>query len=225
TGQRDGGRDEPRATGPKPVGPRDGTRPPGAGDGLRAGPREGSRPPGLREEPKDGPRPRVGPRDDSKAAAILKAPEDSPSPSGPPAAILRPPPRRRLPLALGPLTVQSLGAGGPAAILPVGFRSTRLYAGGRRPARRRLYTCRVVAGPRCEIVAEEEEGGGRGGGGGGGVVVAAGPTPDLCHGRLLQALGENVGRAPVAGAGADFFGLSHPVVRRLLREEEEEEEE
>ncbi|PKU27857.1 transforming growth factor beta regulator 1 [Limosa lapponica baueri] len=167
-------------------------------------------------------------------AAILRPPEDTPSPVGPPAAILRPPPRRRggaltLPLVLGPLTVHSLGVGGvgPGAILPLGFHSTRLFASTRRPARRCLYTCRIVAGPRCEIVAEDEPG-----------RVLVGPTPDVCHGRLLQALGEAGGRPrampPAPGAGDDFFGLSHPTVRQLLQgeagaflhpEEEEEEEE
>ncbi|NXY88691.1 TBRG1 regulator, partial [Alcedo cyanopectus] len=133
-----------------------------------------------------------------------------------------------LPLTLGPLTVHSLGVGGlgPGAILPLGYRSTRLFASARRPARRCLYTCRVVAGPRCEIVAEDEPG-----------RVLAGPTPDVCHARLLQALGEAGGRnramPPAPGAGDDFFGLSHPAVRRLLlrgeagafvRPEEEEDE-
>ena len=125
--------------------------------------------------------------------------------------------------------MHSLGVGGvgPGAILPLGFRSSRLFASARRPARRCLYTCRIVAGPRCEIVAEDEPG-----------RVLVGPTPDICHGRLLQALGEAGGRPrampPAPGAGDDFFGLSHPTVRQLLQgeagaflhpEEEEEEEE
>ncbi|NXI93321.1 TBRG1 regulator, partial [Psophia crepitans] len=165
-------------------------------------------------------------------ATILTSPEDASGPAGPPPAILRPPPCRRggaltLPLALGPLTVHGLGVGsaGPGAILPVGFRSTRLFTSTRRPGRRCLYTCRVVAGPRCEIVSEDDPG-----------RVLVGPTPDVCHGRLLQALGEAGARPrampPAPGAGDDFFGLTHPAVRRFLqgeartflRPEEEEED-
>ncbi|NWS65058.1 TBRG1 regulator, partial [Chunga burmeisteri] len=225
-----GSRDESRSTGSRdgsrPVGSRDEVRPIGSRSvgsmGPRDGPRDDLRPNG----------PRGGPKLDMLPAAILRPPEDPSSPAGPPAAILRPPPRRRggaltLPLTLGPLTVHSLGVGGvgPGAILPLGFHSTRLFASTRRPARRCLYTCRIVAGPHCEIVGEDEPG-----------RVLVGPTPDVCHGRLLQALGEAGGRPPVMppapGAGADFFGLTHPTVRRLLQGEagaflhpEEEEEE
>ncbi|XP_062456910.1 transforming growth factor beta regulator 1 [Rhea pennata] len=139
------------------------------------------------------------------------------------------PGRPALPLALGPLTVHSLGevppgprqgtASSASAIFPVGFRSTRLFASARRPARRCLYTCRIAdggaAGPRFEIVAEDEPG-----------RVLAGPSPDACHARLAEALGAARGRR---GAGADFFGLTHPAVRSLLRaaragEEEEEDD-
>ncbi|NXC23237.1 TBRG1 regulator, partial [Corythaeola cristata] len=212
-------------------GPREGPRTTGPRDDAR----DGLRPPGQRDEPRDELRlngPRGGPKLDMPPAAILTSPEDTSSPVGPPAAVLRPPPRRRggeltLPLALGPLTVHSLGVGGagPAAILPLGFHSTRLFASTRRPARRCRYSCRIVAGPRCEIVPEDEPG-----------RVLVGPTPDVCHGRLLQALEEAGGRLrampPAPGAGADFFGLTHPAVRRLLQGEggafvhpEEEEEE
>ncbi|NXK01277.1 TBRG1 regulator, partial [Corythaixoides concolor] len=226
TGSRDGPKDGPgdgsRSNGSRTTGPRDDAR-----DGLR--------PTGPRDDPRDDLRlngPRGGPKLDVPPVAILRSPEDTSSPVGPPAAILRPPPRRRggelnLPLALGPLTVHSLGVGGvgPGAILPLGFHSTRLFASTRRPARRCLYTCRIVAGPRCEITSEDEPG-----------RVLVGPTPDVCHGRLLQALGEAGGRLrampPAPGAGADFFGLTHPAVRRLLQGEvgaflhpEEEEEE
>ncbi|NXS42730.1 TBRG1 regulator, partial [Balaeniceps rex] len=230
TGSRDGPRDGP-GDGSRSNGPRDGSR--------TAGPRDSSRdelrPTGLRDSPRDDLRPngpRGGPKLDTPPGAILRPPEDTSSPAGPPAAILRPPPRRRggaltLPLALGPLTVHSLGVSGvgPGAALPLGFHSTRLFASTRRPARRCLYTCRIVAGPRCEIVSEDEPG-----------RVLVGPTPDVCHGRLLQALGEAGGRPrampPAPGAGADFFGLTHPAVRRLLQGEagaflhpEEEDEE
>ncbi|NXF69081.1 TBRG1 regulator, partial [Ciccaba nigrolineata] len=222
-----------RSNGPRD-GPRDSSRTAGPRDGPRDESRDGLRPAGLRDGSRDDLRPN-GPRGGSKLdmlpAAILRPPEDTSSPAGPPAAILRPPPRRRsgaltLPLALGPLTVHSLGVGsmGPGAILPLGFHSTRLFASTRRPARRCLYTCRIVAGPRCEIVCEDDPG-----------RVLVGPTPDVCHGRLLQALGEAGGRPrampPAPGAGADFFGLTHPTVRRLLQGEagaflhpEEEEE-
>ncbi|KAM6225526.1 LOW QUALITY PROTEIN: transforming growth factor beta regulator 1 [Spheniscus humboldti] len=264
TGSRDGPRDESRPTGSRdgsrPVGSRDGARPTGSrdgpGDGSRSngprdGPRDSSRTTGPRDGPRDesrdgylrptGPRdsprddlrpngPRGGPKLDVPPVAILRSPEDTSSPAGPPAAILRPPPRRRggalTLLVLGPLTVHSLGVSGvgPGAIL-LGFRSTRLFASTRRPARRCLYTCRIVAGPRCEIVSEDEPG-----------RVLVGPTPDVCHSRLLQALAEAGGRPrampPAPGAGTDFFGLTHPAVRRLpgeagafLHPEEEEEEE
>ncbi|XP_075597731.1 transforming growth factor beta regulator 1 [Balearica regulorum gibbericeps] len=254
TGSRDGPRDELRSTGSRPVGSRDGARATGSRDGPRDGPgdgarsngprdgarddsRDGLRPTGLRDGPRDDLRPngpRGGPKLDVPPATILTSPEDTSSPAGPPAAILRTPPCRRggmltLPLALGPLTVHSLGVGGagPGAVLPVGFRSTRLFTSTRRPARRCLYTCRIVAGPRCEITSEDDPG-----------RVLVGPTPDVCHGRLLQALGDAGVRPrampPAPGAGDDFFGLAHPAVRRLLQgeagaflhpEEEEEDEE
>ncbi|NXK15619.1 TBRG1 regulator, partial [Herpetotheres cachinnans] len=230
TGSRDGPADGSRSNGLRD-GPRDGSRPLAPRDGPRDESRDGLRPTGPRDDLRPN-GPRGGPKLDMPPAAILRPPEDTTDPTRPPAAILRPPPRRRggaltLPLTLGPLTVHSLGVSGvgPGAILPLGFRSTRLFASTRRPARRCLYTCRIVAGPRCEIVAEDEPG-----------RVLAGPTPDVCHGRLLQALEEAGGRPrampPAPGAGADFFGLTHPAVRRLLQGEagaflhpEEEEEE
>ncbi|NXL69163.1 TBRG1 regulator, partial [Chordeiles acutipennis] len=227
------------------VGSRDAPGEGSRANGLRDGPRDAPRTTGPRDESRDGLRstgPRDGPRDDLRSngsrgvskldiplAAILRPPEDTSSSAEPPAAILRTPPRRRggggggggtltLPLVLGPLTVHSLGVGGgvgPGATLPLGYRSTRLFSSSRRPSRRCLYTCRIVAGPRCEIVAQEEP-----------EKVLVGPTPDICHGRLLQALGEaGGGRArgvtmpPAPGAGDDFFGLSHPTVRRLLQGE------
>ncbi|XP_066840288.1 transforming growth factor beta regulator 1 [Anser cygnoides] len=228
----------------RPAGPRDESRPAGSREDARpAASRDGSRAAGSRDAPLDDPRDPTrpnGPRGASKAAAaalpaaILRPPEEAANLAGPPAAILSTSPRRRggppaLPLTLGPLTVHSLGVvgAGAAAILPPGYRSTRLFASLRRPARRCLYTCRIVAGPRCEIVAEDEPG-----------RVLGGPTPDVCHARLLQALEEAGGRPRgpphVPGAGDDFFGLTHPVVRRHLQgeagafihpEEEEDDEE
>ncbi|KAM9168791.1 LOW QUALITY PROTEIN: transforming growth factor beta regulator 1-like [Mergus octosetaceus] len=224
--------------GVRPTGSRDELRPTGSRDDARpAASREGLRPAGSRDAPLDDPARPNGPRGASKVAAAapadLRPPEEAANLAGPPAAILSSSPRRRggapaLPLSLGPLTVHSLGVvgAGAAAILPPGYRSTRLFASLRRPARRCLYTCRIVAGPRCEIVAEDEPG-----------RVLAGPTPDVCHARLLQALeeaGRPRGPPHVPGAGEDFFGLTHPVVRRHLQgeagafihpEEEEDEEE
>ncbi|NXY91869.1 TBRG1 regulator, partial [Alcedo cyanopectus] len=171
---RDGGKDTGRAARPRDA---------GRASEARARPKEAARPAGPgeaaghREEAGDGHVEETRPGDGRGEADATTAGEDV----GPPAAILRTPPRGRrgLPLTLGPLTVHSLGVGGlgPGAILPLGYRSTRLFASARRPARRCLYTCRVVAGPRCEIVAEDEPG-----------RVLAGPTPDVCHARLLQAL-------------------------------------
>ncbi|NWH67606.1 TBRG1 regulator, partial [Geococcyx californianus] len=195
--------------------PREGSRSTGS-----TAPRDGAKPPG------DAPRAN-GRRDDAR--------EDSGPPGAPtatpeaaagtvPAAILQAPPRGRrgaassLPLTLGPLTVHSLGtAGAGAAMLPVGFHSTRLFASARRPWRRCLYACRVAPGPRCEIEAEDDAG-----------KVLVGATPDACHGRLLKVLAE-VGAMPAAeaapGAGDEFFGLSHPSVRRLLRGDAREDDE
>lgn len=202
------------------MGPRDGARDASKSTASRDGPRPiNSRPAPSR--PRDGLKP-PGPSHHHQGDS-LRPPRSNPGPPTPrgDVATLRPPlgtprPRRRrggtrLPLALGPLTIHELGGpvvGGAGGTLPVGFRSTRVWG-------RRRYTCRVVAGPRCEILVQEEP-----------EVVLVGPTPDVCHGRLLQAIGDGDGRPPGAGAGAgdEFFGLSHPVVHQLLHEDEEEEE-
>ncbi|XP_068779318.1 transforming growth factor beta regulator 1 isoform X2 [Struthio camelus] len=242
--RQDGSRvDGPRADGSRPDGPRtDERRPNGPrGDERRPnGPRADERRP---NGPRGDERRPNGPRTDERRPNGPRG--DGPRPDGPRGASRADGPRgaarrrggergwRRaaaeagsggptLPLALGPLTVHSLGrvpADRPgfrqaAAIFPLGYRSTRLFASARRPARRCLYTCRIAdggaaAGPRFEIVAEDEPG-----------RVMAGPTPDACHARLLEALAAARGRrgaAPAPGAGADFFGLTHPAVHGLLR--------
>ncbi|XP_071885626.1 transforming growth factor beta regulator 1 [Anas platyrhynchos] len=232
-GSRDlGSRDELRSMGSRDLGSRDlGSR----DDARPAASRDTLRPSGSRDAPLDDPRdparpngPRGAPKMASAApAAILRPNEEASNLAGPrPRRAAAPPP---LPLTLGPLTIQNLGVigAGGATNLPPGYRSTRLFASLRRPARRCLYTCRIVAGPRCEIVAEDEPG-----------RVFSGATPDFCHARLLQALEEAGGRPRGSphgpGAGEEFFGLTHPVVRRHLQgeagafihpEEEEEEEE
>ncbi|NWU73554.1 TBRG1 regulator, partial [Pterocles burchelli] len=206
-----------RTLGSRSTGSRDGASDGAWSTASRDWPRDDdSRSTAPRDDPRDDPTPN-GANPDLPPAAILEPPEDPSSPTAPPAAILSPAPRRRgaavtLPLTLGPLTVHSLGVAGAAAGLPVGFRSSRLLAaGGRcRAGRRRRFVCRVAAGPRCEV----EDDTGR--------VLAAGATPDVCHARLLRALGEAGGRprgtvtSPPPGAGDEFFGLSHPAVRRLL---------
>nr|XP_048708974.1 transforming growth factor beta regulator 1 isoform X1 [Caretta caretta] len=123
------------------------------------------------------------------------------------------------PIALGGLTVYSLGeivADRPGfhdegAIYPVGFCSTRVYASMRRPDQRCLYTCQIKdggAGPRFEIVPEDEPG-----------SALAGTTADTCHTQLLAAISAARGRPypELEPAGADFFGFSHPAVHNLIQ--------
>ncbi|XP_053219556.1 transforming growth factor beta regulator 1 [Podarcis raffonei] len=118
-----------------------------------------------------------------------------------------------LPIALGPLTVYSLGEIVPdrpgfhteMAIYPVGYCSTRIFASTRRPVHRCLYTCQIKdggGGPHFEIAPEDEPG-----------CVVAGSTPDACHAQLLEA----VGAAQLEPAGAEFFGLSHPAIQHLIQ--------
>lgn len=117
------------------------------------------------------------------------------------------------PIALGPLTVYSLGeiiSDRPGfhtenAIYPVGYCSTRVFASTHRPIHRCLYTCQIKdggTGPHFEIAPEDELG-----------AVIMGSTPDACHAQLLEA----VGAGQLEPAGAEFFGLSHPAIQHLVQ--------
>ncbi|NXO03531.1 TBRG1 regulator, partial [Rhinopomastus cyanomelas] len=200
----------PRAEEPGPPNSRPSGPPSGPIEGSRDDPRDHQKP--------SGGGPRGGPKPEQPPTTVLA----TDAPSSPLGGGHRRWPPVDLPLTLGSLTVHSLGAGPVATWPPPGFHSSRLFASTRRPTRRCLYSCRVLEGPRCQLLCQDEPG-----------RPLAAATPDLCHRRLLQALAQAGGRpkAPAPGAGDHFFGLSHPTVRRLLRgeapgdEEDEDEEE
>lgn len=49
--------------------------------------------------------------------------------------------------------------------------------------------------------------------------VIAGPTPDLCHAALIQAISKNkeLRNVEIRSQGEWFFGLAHPMVVNLLQ--------
>nr|KAG5706776.1 hypothetical protein BaRGS_007279 [Batillaria attramentaria] len=123
------------------------------------------------------------------------------------------------PMVLGDLTLHSIGEIVPdrntfhtqLCIYPVGFCSTRVYASMTRPQDKCLYTCKISdAGdqPEFEIAPEE-----------GTEQVFRGTTPNECHVQLQQAINAVVGAdlLPGIGNGADFFGLTNPVVQNLIQ--------
>ncbi|XP_076457807.1 transforming growth factor beta regulator 1-like [Babylonia areolata] len=123
------------------------------------------------------------------------------------------------PMMLGDLTLHSIGEIVPDrntfnshdCIYPAGFCSTRVYASMTRPHEKCLYTCKISdCGdlPEFEIAPEE-----------GTEQVFRGSTPNECHVQLLQAINGSLGASVVSmvGHGADFFGLTNPVIQNLIQ--------
>ncbi|KAK7091985.1 transforming growth factor beta regulator 1-like [Littorina saxatilis] len=123
------------------------------------------------------------------------------------------------PMMLGHLTLHSIGEIVPdrssfnthECIYPAGFCSTRVYASLTQPQDKCLYTCKISdCGdiPEFEIAPEE-----------GTDQVFRGATPTHCLTQLLQAVNAAVGGDVISttGSGADFFGLTNPVVQNLIQ--------
>lgn len=123
------------------------------------------------------------------------------------------------PMLLGDLTLHSIGEIVPdrgafhthECIYPAGFCSTRVYASIIRPQEKCLFTCKISdLGdiPEFEIAPEE-----------GTEQVFRGSTPNECHSHLLQSINAALGFdiLPAVGNGADFFGLTNPVVQNLIQ--------
>uniref|UniRef100_A0A8C3VRK2 Transforming growth factor beta regulator 1 n=1 Tax=Catagonus wagneri TaxID=51154 RepID=A0A8C3VRK2_9CETA len=125
------------------------------------------------------------------------------------------------PIGLGGLTVYSLGEiitdrpgfHDESAIYPVGYCSTRIYASMRHPDQECLHTCQIKdggTGPQFEIVPEDDPQS---------AIVSS--SADACHAELLKTIRAAVGKLMPnllpSGAGADFFGFSHPVIHNLIQ--------
>ncbi|XP_028320603.1 transforming growth factor beta regulator 1 isoform X2 [Gouania willdenowi] len=123
------------------------------------------------------------------------------------------------PIVLGGLTVYSLGEiiidrvlfHDECAIYPVGFCSTRVFAGMKNPDQQCLYTCQIKdggAGPQFEIVPEEDPQN---------AIVASSAL--TCHSNLLKAIASVSSKSvmPIVPSGADFFGFSHPTIQNLIQ--------
>ncbi|XP_037534032.1 transforming growth factor beta regulator 1 [Nematolebias whitei] len=123
------------------------------------------------------------------------------------------------PIVLGGLTVYSLGEiitdrmlfNDECAIYPVGFCSTRVFAGMKNPEQQCLYTCQIKdggAGPQFEIVPEDDPQN---------AIVASSAL--MCHSNLLKAIASSSSKTvvPVVPSGADFFGFSHPTIQNLIQ--------
>ncbi|XP_058489951.1 transforming growth factor beta regulator 1 isoform X1 [Solea solea] len=123
------------------------------------------------------------------------------------------------PITLGGLTVYSLGEiitdrmsfHDECAIYPVGFCSTRVFAGMKNPDQQCLYTCQIKdggTGPKFEIVPEEDPQN---------AIVASSAL--MCHSNLLKTIASVSSKCvvPIVPSGADFFGFSHPTIQNLIQ--------
>uniref|UniRef100_A0A4W3K1L9 Transforming growth factor beta regulator 1 n=1 Tax=Callorhinchus milii TaxID=7868 RepID=A0A4W3K1L9_CALMI len=123
------------------------------------------------------------------------------------------------PIVLGGLTIYSLGEiitdrpgfCDEAAIYPVGFCSTRVYASVKDPEQQSLYTCQIKdggIGPQFEIVPEDDPQNS---------IVAS--SAAACHANLLKAIVSARGQTftSVLPSGAAFFGFSHPTIQNLIQ--------
>lgn len=123
------------------------------------------------------------------------------------------------PLDLGELTIHSIGeivtdhSGFHSSqyIYPEGFCSTRVYTSTVTADKKCLYTCKISdngKGPMFEIAAEDNNN----------LVLRSNCLSD-CHNLLMASINKarGVQLLELTGKGADFFGLSHPVVQYLIQ--------
>ncbi|XP_028818784.1 transforming growth factor beta regulator 1 isoform X2 [Denticeps clupeoides] len=123
------------------------------------------------------------------------------------------------PIVLGGLTVYSLGEiitdrarfHDEAAIYPVGFCSTRVFASMKNPNQQCLYTCQIKDGgdgPQFEIVPEDDP-----------QNAIIGSSAMACHTNLLTAIAAMSGKPQslIIPSGADFFGFFHPTIQNLIQ--------
>lgn len=123
------------------------------------------------------------------------------------------------PLNIGDLTIHSIGEivvdrpgfHSMSNIYPEGFCSTRVYIDVHNADNRCLYTCKISdggKGPVFEIASEENPG-----------VVFCSKSISDCHNQLMKAVKKNkkLEQLELTGKGAEFFGLSHPVVQNLIQ--------
>ncbi|XP_048747050.2 transforming growth factor beta regulator 1-like isoform X2 [Ostrea edulis] len=123
------------------------------------------------------------------------------------------------PLVMGDLTLHSLGevvVDRPSfhsvqCIFPEGFCTTRYYASTVLPDKKCLYTCKIsssIKGPQFEIDADDDED----------LVISSHSIAD-CHNQLISIINKSRGMEILepSGRGADFFGLTHPVVQNLIQ--------
>lgn len=123
------------------------------------------------------------------------------------------------PLCIGDLTIHSIGEivndrpgfHSVSNIYPEGFCSTRVYVDVHNVDSRCLYTCKISdggKGPVFEIASEDNAN-----------VVFCSKSISDCHNQLIKALKKNkkLEHLEMTGKGAEFFGLSHPVVQNLIQ--------
>lgn len=123
------------------------------------------------------------------------------------------------PLVIGDLTLHSLGEividrpsfHNPQCIFPEGFCTTRYYASTVFPDKKCLYTCKIsssVQGPVFEIDADDDED-----------LVISSHSIGECHNQLIAMINKSRGMEILepSGRGADFFGLTHPVIQNLIQ--------
>ncbi|OWF51415.1 Transforming growth factor beta regulator 1 [Mizuhopecten yessoensis] len=123
------------------------------------------------------------------------------------------------PLILGELTIHSIGEivtdrpgfHTPKCIYPEGYCSTRVFASTSGDDQKCLYTCKISdggKGPIFEIAPEDNTD-----------RVLRSDSPSDCHNLLITAVNKSRGNnmLDLVGKGADFFGLSHPVVQNLIQ--------
>nr|XP_022337414.1 transforming growth factor beta regulator 1-like isoform X1 [Crassostrea virginica] len=123
------------------------------------------------------------------------------------------------PLVIGDLTLHSLGEivtdrpsfHNALCIFPEGFCTTRYFASTVFPDKKCLYTCKIsssIQGPLFEIDADDDED----------LVISSHSIGD-CHNQLITMINRSRGMDILeqTGRGADFFGLTHPVIQNLIQ--------
>ncbi|XP_052866781.1 transforming growth factor beta regulator 1 [Anopheles cruzii] len=124
------------------------------------------------------------------------------------------------PVVVGGFTIQNLGEIAPdrtayhteCTIYPIGYCVTRPYGHYKDPAKRCIYTCRVLDGgetPRFEIMPDGADVDG----------VITGASTDSCHALLLQRINAtlNIRTIDSRPSGDWFFGVAHPTISSLIQ--------